>query len=434
MRIRPDRIGALLILALFLVSAGVWAQEQPGPEAPQPDVAEASQGYLSTVREQTIALSEGRDDRWGLATASTPRGSLDMRFSVRFLRANDRLDSDGEIDQVIDRIRIADPYGGAGAFLTFDPKAKGTAQLYTFSFRYGVCDAIDLRARFPFQYVESWFELNPTPGTSSLMGIRNDKEIYRFLESLGRPRPVSHYRSKGWELRDMDVGVSINYFRNAYVSLATEASLVFPTGRQADPDEALIYGLGPQVDAGKGSFAPGIAQALDLRGPGVTDFLSLSLQAKYAYFFRGQRQAPRFLEPDPDFVSTLDALGFSFDSFPDLSDLDDHYDVTPASRFDGQALLDWDFKYASFGFGYAYRWDQRPVVQANLEEFEKLLEQYEAYEASALHTAVGWVGVPLFPYGVPVAFGFEARYPLAGHNTARYLDDYQGTLRVVLPF
>lgn len=435
-----------LAVLLFLLFGGVARAQQPPEQeaqtpAPEPDPQQSPEkpatgfkGYFRHAYKRTLVISENHDQRWGWVTPSNPRGTLGVDFSVQVKRANQRYDADGNPERVLESIRFDDPYGGDGSFFSFDAKAKGGGMLTSLDFTYGYCRAIDFFARFPFAYEETWLEFEFEPGTSALLGYRTKEDFFRFFELMGRPRPGSHYKSKAWELRDFRVGASVNYFRNDYFSAAASLAMVFPTGRQADPNQGLIYGLGPQVDAGDGSFAPEITHGMDFRAPGIMDFLTLSLEGTYAYYLQGSRRSPRFLEPDAGFVRTLETLGFSSALFPDLSDLDDRYFVTPGSRVDALAFVGFDFIYARFGMGYELGWKQKPVIQTDSDAFEEMLDRFEAYESEQTQNALGKVTIPFGPYGVPVALDYEFRYSLTGSHTPRFLDDHKGTIQVLVPF
>jgi len=391
-------------------------------------------GYLSHVDERIKDIRAREHELWGIHSLTVPRGVFSLKFIANCKRAESKYHDDGTCGPVIEPISFADPFGGGGEFMRLDVDVKGHGCGYVFRLFYGVTDPLDVFLNFQFQTEEMWLDVDFVPGTSSLIGIRTKEDMYELLELLGRPRPKTHYRSKSMELADTDIGILYNYFCNSYVSAMVKPRIFFPTGHLADPNSALIFALGPEIDVGKGSYGLGLTHNLDLRPPKPVQWLVFGSNVNYMYFFRGRRQSPKFLKPDPTTKRFLDSIGFESAYFPDLSDLDDHYYVTPGHQLEAVFNLMFSKSFFGAGIGYGFLWQQEPLVETSSEEFERMMDMFNSYSEAEAHAFVVAMAFKLFYFNIPAILNLEARYPIGGRNYFKFEDDYKLDFQAFVPF
>ena len=428
----------LLFLLAAVVSILAFFPATPCPAADkqndETDQEKEEKGYFSYYGQRLGFLSRTYYDRWGFATPLPPKGFFSINFSTRFLRWDSRFNEDGDIGRVIDPVDFMEPSLNNDDFFSLKINAKGSSQFHDLSLAYGITDSLNISLNVPMAFQNNSMTYNFSPGRSAPLGIRSTREFIDFLEALGRPRPVSRYESKAWEMGDINIEAGWNFFRNNNFSSLFFAKVFFPSGRLAEPNQALIYGLGPDRDTGKGSFGFGAGFGFDFRPPEPAGFMFWSLKGDYSYRFKGKRFSPSLGKPDQASINSLEAFGVNTDYFPDISNMDDYYYVTPGSAFAGLGYWGFDFKYANFGFGYEFSWAQEPDLDSNSVAYEKMLDLFDSYTEELKSTAMGAVRVPMYHYHVPLEIYFEARYPLFGNYALFFEDDYRGGARLFIPF
>lgn len=390
-------------------------------------------GYWRYIQRRADELMAMEDQLWGVQSLVNPKGVFSVKLIVNCKRADSKYRDDGTCGPVIDPISFPDPLGTGDDFMTLKIKVKGRGCGWLFRMFYGISDPLDVFINIHTQTQELWMDLDFEPGTSSMMGIRTEEDLYELLELLGRPRPKTYYRSESLELGDIDIGVLYNYFRNDYISAMVKPRIIFPTGKLADPNSALIFALGPEIDIGKGSFGLGLTHNLDLRPPKPAQWLIFALQINYIYYLRGRHPAPTFQPPDPTAEGLLDSVGFESDYFPDLSDIGDYYYVTPGNYIEAVANLVFSGSFFAFGLGYGYMYQQKPIVETSSAEFKRMMELFNSYAEQEAHGISVIAAFRLFHFMIPAILNLEARYPVGGRNYFKFEDDYKLDFQVFLP-
>lgn len=428
-------VAPILLFSLFIFFAPVCHPALAMEDLPDQGDSDTSTpddtNYFSYAYKQIDFLSKTDGQRWGYVTPLLPKGFFSIHFSSRFLRWDSKYDEDGNSERFKDQIKFSDP---TSDFFNLNVMAKGSSQFHNLFLSYGITDSLDLVFNAPMVYQNNRMIYDFMPGKSSAMGLRSTKEFIDFLEELGRPRPVLKYVSVAWEMSDINLGTDWNFFRNHNFSSVFSWRAILPTGRLADPNQALIFGLGPQLDSGKGSFGFNSGFGFDFRPPKPVDIMHWALKGEYSYRFKGKRRAPAFHEPNQNAVNSLDAFGVNTDYYPDLSKMDDYYYVTPQSAFDGLAYWGFDLKYVDFGLGYQYHWRQEPLVDSDSKAFEKMLDLYGSFTSVQRGNALAYINVPMYHYHVPLEIYFEYRLSLHGKNSFVFKDDYQGGAKLYIPF
>lgn len=407
------------------------ATQEPDAK-PKKDIWKPFKKYFRYYAEISKQLSEADETWWGYATRLAPERMLEIDFSAQSIRTNSRFLPDGNLGSWIEPIQMKSLLGG-DAF-TIDANYKSAGFYYRFELAYGVWDWLNVFARLPVQSTESWIDFKFDKSKALQYGIRSEEDLFDLFEKLGRPRPELHHRSGGWEQGDLTIGVAWNYYRTKNVSMAVSPQILFPTGFRADQDALLIYGLGPQMDAGKNSYALGIGHGMDLRPTGEAKLMTFSLNVEYNYYFESERNSPEFKRPDPNAVNVLLPVDSQEAFFPDLTDMNSTYRLAPQSHVFADVFWGFDFKYAGLGIGYQIDWQQEAAVDSNSEEFELMLRKLRSFSSAYRDRLLGRIFLPMYHLGFPSFWAFEVGYPLSGINAYRPQDDYKGFIEFYVPF
>lgn len=388
--------------------------------------------------DHALSTAEGVDDEGGaLLWSSLPRIAPAHTFALQIGYRQQRIDSrfrdDGRVGEINDPITISDPYGNEEYLCKIESEYEGNIRGLDIQTSYHLTETLAFFADIPLRSQDLWLRFEFSPGSSSLFGVRTKTDLFQAMENLGRPRPKIHYRSKTYEMGDLRTGLAWHYLQSEVADLTLAAHVSFPTGRLADPNQALIYGLGPEIDVDRGAFAPGATHRLLFSLPGDLKWIGFLLEAEYQYFAKSKRRTPRWLEPDPVAADGLEDLGQTAGFFPDLSDADDFHYVTLGSRFNYVVGLSLSFPYFSVGFGYGHEWSQEPELDAE-EELVELLDMLGAYREQSRDEVLFEVGIPLEPIYFPGVLGLGYRHPVAGRNAFRLEDNFTAQLSLILPF
>lgn len=415
-------LGLVVIALLFGVA---WAQEINVK-------SDSSDGYWDYILKRVGEVENM--DLWSLVTTQLPEGVFGLKFKWTHKRADSRYNDKGKETPLVQTIEFDDPFGGEGKFLTLDFDAKGFGYGYTFQLSYGITDPLDVYIELPFQ--TEYLYMNPRfkAGTCANLGIRTLKDFYDFLELLGRPKLVEKYESTGWETGDIHTGFSFNYYRSRYLSTAFTGRVFFPTGRLADPNESINYALGPQLDVGMGSYAVGATHGLDIRPPWPISRLTGAFEISWAYYFEGRRAAPKFMKPQIDLERTFQADPEILAYFPDLSDMPDHFYVTPGHQIDWNIKMGLDFGILGVAVGYAYAWAQEPKIDAKSKDFKRMLDVFEMFAETETETLILHASPNLMSADIPVMLDFTLEYPLGGKNSIKFEDSYAAQIQLFYPF
>ena len=438
----------LVVFALLLSFSQASADEVPEGESqtqessepekvdesgtPKKDKWEPIKKYFRYYAMRNKELSESDDKWWGHVTRLAPERMLKIDFTARIKRVDSRYQTDGSLGPWIEPIQLQDLFGDDA--LSIDADYESTGFYYTFEFSYGIYDWLNVFVHLPVQSTESWLKFDFEKDKAAQYGLRNEDDLFELFEKLGRPAPKLHHRSGGWEQGDLTVGVAWNYYRTPNVSLAVKPRILFPTGFRADPDAMLIYGLGPQTDVGKKSYALGLGHGLDLRPPGDAKLMVFSMQVLYEYYFQSERNAPGFKTPDNSAVNALLPYDSQGDFFPDLTDMDDTYLLAPQSNMEGEIFWGFDFKYVGLGIGYQVQWQQEAQIESNSDEFERMLKSMGTFSSAYRDRLLGRIFLPMYHLGFPCFWALEVGYSLSGINAFRPEDDYKGFVEFYIPF
>lgn len=429
---------ALLILLpwMFVFPEFSWCDDQKietsTQEAPSKKEKDFLTAYYHYAKKKVDQKIPDVYSFWGRSTGQCPKGFFAIEFDIHYMRADTHYLDNGKYGSIIQPVALAES-GSGEDFGRVDANLKGHTFFWDFLFKYGINDQVEIFVDLPAQNSELWLDIQYEPGNSSGLTVRDEKGLYDLMESLGRPRPVDYYRSKAWELRDFSFGTRYNYFRNEIFSGLLSPKITFPTGRIADPDQAIKFGLGPQIDAGNGSFALGLAHGFDLRPPGLMRFLLLSTNVDYDYFFRGERTTPAFSKPDSAKKKSMKSAGLNMELFPDLSDISDSYYVTPGHRIKANATFMLRFPWVGAGVGYEFHWESEPLVESSDKDFRDLMELLGSHTERNFETLNVILEIPFFWLKIPISAEFETRFPIGGKNHPRYVDTLKGNLLVLFP-
>lgn len=411
----------MLPIICFLWLIPVPAFTQP----PLLDAAEESPPPQSYYRRMMTTAAKQRltEDRllWGGLVSRLPAESLSFRLDYLTRRYDSRYAGDNRVGDVITPMNINDPFGSDHPFFLMETEVDGRLQILMMQLAYGITNNLSLYADFPIVRQEADLKFKFTPGTSTRVGVRTTDDAFRLFEKFGRPKPIARYRSPSWDPGDLEIGVRWTYLDHPLVLMASQGSLLIPTGRLADPSQAQRFGLGAQVDAGDGAFAPGFLQVLQVRMPEPYAWISLWLEGDFRYYMEQLRDAPGWRESNEAFDAFPDSLGLDDDRFLDLSKADDTYSVTYGARIDSVAGLIFSFPYFEIGLGHLYHFEQNPMISGD-GQLKRFFDESRTYLPADTHSLSLQVGVPLEQLWTPVLFNVGYTYPLGGRNSIRLED------------
>lgn len=406
-----------------------FAQEEAGetPATPSP-------GYFQYFIGQMTDYSEAYESLWGRQTRRLPKGFFALDFLMGTTRADTRFDENGNIATLGETFDLPGEKGEYALFGSLEAKAEKHVVQYVFQGNYGLTGKIDLFWGIPFLHQESWLKFDFDPGSSVLMGVRTEEELFELFKLLGRPTPTTHYKSDVIEPGDFYFGSTWNYFRNRNVSLAAQGQMFFPTGKTANPNEALIFGLGPQFDTGENAFAPHLRHVSEFTMPTVARFLVIGIGLDYGYYPKSQFPSPTFFKPSPEIYGRMIDQGFDSTLFADLSGIGDTYDLTSGSRFRGDVTVGVELKYVELAVGYDYTWKQKPKFESDSQAFEDYMGRLGVFNESQLHSLSAQVAVLLHHFYIPLEIELNTRFPIYGVSAAYERDTLTGQVRILIPF
>ncbi|MCA9771147.1 MAG: hypothetical protein KC466_01985 [Myxococcales bacterium] len=428
------------------------------------------ESYEAYVQKRAEEISEM--DIWG-NTSQLPRGVFSIKTQLNTRRATQRFSQDGKSrTQIIDPITFdVDlgpllPANKGRHFLDIDLNPRGGGEGITTTLSYGVTDALDFYVEIPLQRIRAKFDLklgdseagdpanagvlnalldvlasaNPgsaVPSLQPIFPLDDFESVATVIELLGRPAPSLRWRSDGFEMGDIHAGFSWNYFRNKWLSLAVAGRVFFPTGKVADPNNALYFGLGPEIDRGVGTFGFGGTNWIDIRPPLPMENIEFVINFETAasiYLVDHRRPSPRFLKPDP-IAKSLSLLGFESSFFPDLSELDPQYQYDPGYNYDFNVGFTLTFyRWISLSFLWSYAYASKPVLSANLKDFVLLAESLELFTEQANESIGAGVQIPLFPFNIPLAVGLSGEWVVGGRGNIIFKDNYTLGFQLFIPF
>lgn len=367
-------------------------------------------------------------DMWG-STSTIPEGYLVPIVGWGTQRAFKRYDENRKLVDIVPILTAPDPFHSKGEFFRFDFNIFGKLDGYFFGAMYGVTDRFSVGFTSMFTVLDITMDPIFTPGSCDKLGIATREEFYQMLELLGRPRPKHSYHSDGVDWGDTTLTASWNYYRIKWFSTGSNLNVFLPTSHRADPDQAIIFGLGPDLDTGNGAFGLGLSQMFDFRPPKPADFVSFSIGLEGAFYFQSKRKSPHFFKPDQDVWDYMAAQGVELDIFPDLSDMDDFYYYTPPP---------WVAVSGGIGAGpvsitYRHGWGFEADFQSNSPGFEKVIDEIGLVGTGDDGKIIVAAGIPLSPIFIPALAQVRFEYVTDGRNNLVFRDIYQVGLGFIIP-
>lgn len=414
------------------------------PEEPSDDVGESDEEAVTSDDEkkkkdnplkryakwikaqEKMALEEL--DLWG-ATATIPQGYMVLFGGWGTMRPHKRFDENRELIDMLPIFEVPDPFHDEGEFFSFDFRADGSLIGFTAGAMYGVTDTVSVGINTIFSKLDITMDPVFTPGSCERLGIATLEEFYKMLELLGRPRPKHSYSSDGVDWGDTTLSVLWNYFRGDWFSGGLTGNLFLPTAHMADPNQALIFALGPDIDSGTPAWGFGISKMFDFKLPAPADFITVSLTGEAAYYFQTRRKSPRFIEPNQDVWDYMMAQGVELDFLPDLSDMDSHYYYTPPPWVAGSISVG----AGPFSLAYRHGWGFEADYQSNSPGFRKMLDEIGLVGTGDDGKIIFAASVPLTPIYLPAIVQFRMEYVTDGRNNLVFRDIYQAGIGIFIP-
>ncbi len=294
---------------------------------------------------------------------------------------------------------------------------------------YGISDTVNLGLSTYWAVLHIRIDPVFSPGTSDQIGVVTLDDFYSILEMLGRTRPVTKYDSDPVDFGDTVIDLKWNNYRKKYVSTAVHASLVTPTAHQADPQKNMIFGLGPDIDTGAGTWGGILGGVIDFRLPEPAKFLTFTFGVDGAYYLPDKRPAPQFPDLVQDVKDYLSSQGIDVNIFPDLSDTGDYYYYTPGpwvAFSGGISLLIGSITYRH-GFAGSANYD------SDSEGFKDLVDSIGLVGYGDDGKIVVNSNIPLTPLYIPGLINFQFEYVTDGRNAMVFRDIYQIGMGIGIP-
>jgi len=422
--------------------------------------------YFDPVLENVIEM-----DLWGISTPQLPKGVLKLKYRTERQKVSQRYDDSGGKAPFAPSLSFPNVFHELlpGLFPSSDdiffvdlqgPKGGGSGYGHTIQMSYGITDALDFYVELPFQRAEVLFDVTYVPGdltteewdriTSILsfanfisggppIDLRTVDGFWNFIEALGRPRLVQHYKSNGWDLGDIHAGFSWNYYKAKHVAAATTGRVYFPTGWQPAPNNSIELFTGAGFPAGTAAWGLSTTQGFDIRLPKPLDWVVFNLEFTYEYRFRTRRASPTFPKRSWLWDQVFEVLKAEEPDlamlFPDLSDMGNFWHITYGHSFDGEiGLVLNPLKIIPFGVKYGGGWTMKPKIESTSNEFIQYVENVEIVGMQASQMLAFGTGISLLPFYIPVNIMFEYRLPLWGYGSFVIKDNWALTTELFIAF
>jgi hypothetical protein len=366
-------------------------------------------------------------DLWGVTTA--PEGYLVATFGWGTLRPYKRFDNDRKLVEILPILSFPDPFGGDGKFLEFDFGVRGKGQGYLLALMYGVTDNVMVGISTQMMVTEIKIDPIFTPGTVDKLGIASLDDFMKMLEVLGRPRPKLKYATEGVDFGDTLLGVTWAYYRNKWFSGGITGNVFLPTAHTADPNQNLVFGLGPDIDTGNAAWGVNLSLPFGFRPPAPVDVVSFSFGIEGAYYFPSARHSPEFLPINQDVRDYIQSQGVDVDLFQDLTDMDPYYYYTPGP---------WAAVSAGIGVGplsisYRHGWGWEGNYDTNSPGFKRIIKEIGLVGSGDDGKVTAALSLPLTPLYIPGLIQFRFEYQTDGRNQLVFRDRYMVGCGIALP-
>jgi hypothetical protein len=427
---RVEGLLAALVLAAALVVA-----------SPGFSTAGAWDEY-SELLDRRAAEAEGYNI-WG-NTFLPPAGMWTFQYKYNMVDADSRYDAKGNKGPILAPLNI---FGGS---LDFNP--TGSAQAHKLTFLCGLgkqwAFAIDMQMgtldlNFDVQYdtPQSLTAKLAAAIISGLFGTQPFNQslegLWETIELLGHPRPVLEMKDQSLKLGDLGVAVGCNYLRNDRFSLLGAFKVTFPTGHIAEPNSALIFALGPDIDVGVGSYGFELGHLADYRFPKPLDWIIIASELYYDFYTEQSRESPTvFTKPNPEVVSLLKLAGTDVGPyFPDLSNMEPEYHYLPGSKVRGVLqVLPTLFGILPLSLGVQANYTNASVITTSTPEFNQYVDAVGLVADS--WSVEGWAKVTLglFPLKLPITLAVGYNKSIAGKNAIIYDNNWEFTFQFFSPW
>ncbi len=356
---------------------------------------------------------------WGMSS-TIPEGFAVVGMGWQTRRPYKRFDQDRKMVDIVPIISVPDPFDQKGKFFEFDFGVSGNASGYGAGVMYGLTDHLTLSLDTYWAVLHVKIDPIYTPGTADKLGIVTLEDFYGMLEMLGRPRPVLQYDSDPADLGDTTFLAKWNNYRGDNVATAIQGGIIFPTAHQADPQQNIIFGLGPELDTGAGAWGAKGGAMIDFKMPAPADFVCISFMAEGAYFLSDKRDTPKFPPLEQDVKDYLASQGIDVDIFPDLTDTGDYYYYTPPPYFAATAGL----SLGIVNIAYRHGFGGTAKYESDSEGFKALVDSIGLVGYGDDGKITVSTNVPLTPLFIPGLLSFNFEYATDGRNALVFRDVY----------
>ena len=350
-------------------------------------------------------------------TGQLPEGIFGIKYTFRYLAANQRFLDNGEKTSLIPPISCRD--GDGNELVSIDLNGKGSGTVHIFNFSVGLTDWINPFLEIQFADVRT--TLKPTAsfgGALAGLGLEDYEDLVKLINALGRPAPNEVFDTNGLEFEDIQTGVSTNWYHGPEWSLGNTFSMFFPTGGIANPNNDINFALGPELDRGSGAYQLLFVSAADFRPAFFSKRFVLSAECDYKYSFTYNRKTPTtFTAPNPVLKALLDAVGFESSLFPDLSNIPPTFRWTPGQTVDLLGSVSVDLDWVGIGLQYGYSYGAETKIESSSAEFVELVKALELTGQSSSQGLSITVAPNTLTLGLPFLLGVIYEYPLAGSNS-----------------
>lgn len=424
-----DRIAKLLAVSLTLATAAF--AEEPAAVTPAPAAAtqvEANPGFLK--RWNTFVRAEVdriiASEPYG-STFQLPKGYLKIKYGWASLHGDSRYDGAGKLGPLIPRLEFN---SAEQSELSIDLGVSGTGGSHTFQIGYGIEDNLGWFAEIPYSYMN--LRMDPVvnevdaegnhigPTAAQFLGVNDRKSygpanfLYETLPLLGRPPLASGVRGS-WLLGDVNTGLAWNYYRTPRMAAGLTGRVFLPTAHIPPAERNIMYATGPEVEVGVGGWGVAAAQGYDLRAY-RNSWMEVVASSELAagYRFPQERAYPtNFIKPDPV------AAGLSPQMFPDLSNLEGTFKLSPGWGASWNARVDVGLALFGISAGYGVRFNQKPQLEGDAA-FLGMVDALGLLGESEVHTVQVGAGISLIPLAIPARLTVDWQRVIGGRNVILY--------------
>ena len=407
----------------------------------------------NALLDQRAAEAEGYEI-WG-NTFLPPAGMWGFQYKYNIIKSDSRYDENGKKGPILAPVDIL------GGELDLNPRGSAVAHKFAFlcglgkgwafaiECQMGTYDLefdVDYRppttdeakiAAFAINDLLPFFGLIPPDQVPTEKFTESLEGLWQTIELLGHPRPVLVQEDKGLKMGDLSLAVGCNYYRTKHISLLGAVKFSFPTGHTADPNSALTFALGPDLDVGVGSYGFEFGHLVDFRLPEPLDWIMFATEVYYSFYTKHKRKSPTvFTKPNENIITILDWAGTDVGPyFPDLSRMESEYEYLPGSKVRGVfQILPTLFGILPLSFGIQANYTNGSEITTNTPEFVQYINAIGLLADS--WSVEGWAKITLglFPLKIPATISAGFNQPIAGKNALILEDNWEFTFQFYSPW